>query len=97
MTNASNERLPFELGALAATTGAAQAAALAGVRLVDLLIRHLGADWGDVDQTDEAANTEALATGGRLLSSYHLPTGAEIWIITEADRTSTTVLLAAEY
>ncbi len=97
MANTSNERLPFELGALAATAGASQAAARADVRLVDLLIRHLGADWGDVDDNDQAANAEALATGGRLLSSYHLPTGADIWIITEADRASTTVLLASEY
>jgi hypothetical protein len=97
MASTNNDRLLFELGALAVTADAAQAAALAGVRLVDLLIRHLGADWGDLDDSDQAANTEALATGGRLLSSYHLATGADIWIITDADRASTTVLIASEY
>jgi hypothetical protein len=89
--------LAFELGALAATAGAAQAAATAGVRLVDMVLRHLGGDWGDLDDDDKAANARAVANGGRILSSYHLDTGEDIWVLTEADRSSTTVLLASEY
>ena len=89
--------LAFELGALTATAGAAQAAGAAGVRLVDLVLRHLGGDWGDIDQHDKATNNFAVTNGGRIVSSYHLDGGDDIWVITEADRTATTVLLASEY
>ena len=86
----------FELGALTATAGAAKAATAAGARLIDLVLRHLGRDWGDIDQHDKAANDSSVANGGRIVSSYHLD-GDDIWVITEADRTATTVLLASEY
>ena len=54
-------------------------------------------DWGDVDRADAAANDEALQLGERMLSAYRLPGGATICIITEADRSATTILLPSEY
>jgi len=57
--------------------------------------RHLQCDWGDV--TDKRANVQALQTGGRLLSAYHSSEGQEFWIITEADRSATTILLPEDY
>ncbi len=59
--------------------------------------RHMASDWGDVSAEDAAANEAALVTGERLLSVYVLPDGQRLWIITEADRTRTTVLLSDEY
>ena len=96
-TSTHHEKLPFELGELGAARGAVDAAAAAGVRLVDLLLRHMAGDWGDLDDHDQAANAHALAAGERLLSNYPLGTGTAIWIITEADRSATTLLLPAEY
>ena len=61
------------------------------------LSRHLNGDWGDVDETDKAANNRALRYGDRLLSAYHAPDGTRFWIITEADRSCTTVLLPDDY
>lgn len=59
--------------------------------------RHLSGDWGDVGLEDWNANDEALAFGARLLSAYELETQGRLWIITEADRSATTILLPAEY
>lgn len=66
----------------------------------DVLIalkRHHAGDWGDLCEADIASNENALAFGGRLLSVYHDPQGVKFWIITEADRSSTTVLLPGDY
>lgn len=64
--------------------------------IADSLSRHIKCDWGDVCLEDEEANNEAYNKGGRILSAY---TGSQdtIWIITEADRSSTTVLFPTEY
>jgi hypothetical protein len=59
--------------------------------------RHACGDWGDVDAEDAEANAEALECGSRLLSAYQLESGERLWIITEADRSSTTILLSGEY
>ena len=96
MADSPTSQLPFHLGDLCATLGAVDAADAAGIRLVDLVLRHLGCDWGDLSVADQAANTHALAHGGRLLSNYRVG-DTDIWIITEADRSATTVLLASEY
>jgi hypothetical protein len=61
-----------------------------------LLARHLRGDWGDLDDHDRAVNAAALRDGARLLSAYKTPRG-EVWIITEADRSATTLLLPDEY
>lgn len=61
------------------------------------LARHQRGDWGIVDGCDRRANDDALVAGERLLSAYRLSDGTKIWIITEADRSSTCLLLPEEY
>ena len=61
------------------------------------LTRHLKGDWGDLDAEDKAANNGALIRGGRLLSAYTNGALPKIWIITEADRSATTILFPEEY
>ena len=89
--------LLFPLGDLVATPGALSALEKNGVVPMRLISRHMKGDWGDVPPDDADANTDALRIGARLLSSYALPDGACIWIITEADRSATTLLLRDEY
>lgn len=85
------------LGRILATPAALDALQEAKLPADDYLQRHGNADWGDLDEEDGKANDRALEEGGRLLSSYRLPTGATLWIITEADRSSTTLLIPADY
>ena len=87
----------FPLGDLVATPGALSALEKNGVVPMRLISRHMKGEWGDVPPDDASANTDALRIGARLLSSYALPDGARIWIITEADRSATTLLLREEY
>ena len=61
------------------------------------LQRHLAGDWGEVDEHDRRENELSLIQGFRLLSAYTLNSGTKIWIITEADRSVTTLLLPEEY
>lgn len=87
----------FQPGQILATHGVMEAlegdASLAAL----LLTRHVSGDFGDVCEEDRNLNVEAVKLGGRVLSVYKLPHGPTIWIITEADRTSTTLLLPSEY
>lgn len=92
----------FPLGQTLATPGALDALADAygdnarhGTSA--LLWRHVEGDWGDVCPEDSKANADALKHGLRLLSAYTLPTGIRLWVITEADRSATTILTPAEY
>lgn len=68
-----------------------------------LVARHRSGDWGDVCKDDKIANDKALLSGARILSAYHLPVRVpgqapeKLWVITEADRSSTTILLPEEY
>lgn len=62
-----------------------------------LLMRHARGDWGDLCEEDQRANASALLYGSRLLSAYDLAPQQRLWIITEADRRSTTLLLPEEY
>lgn len=94
MTNFTNR---FALGQLVATPAAITAIRDAGCEPRSFLRRHLRCDWGDLCDEDKAANDEALETGARLLSSYRLSDQTVIWIITEADRSSTCILLPEEY
>jgi hypothetical protein len=59
--------------------------------------RHLSGDWGDLDALDKEANENALQFGGRLFSAYHDRKGIKFWVITETDRSITTVLLPDDY
>ena len=88
-------RLP--LGRLVATPGAIEAMTRAGEDPAQLLARHRSGDWGEVDAEDWAANGRAVIEGQRVLSSYLLPGGTKVWVITECDRSVTTILLPSEY
>ena len=88
---------PFPLGRVVATPGALEALEEAEQQPVEFLSRHARCDWGDVDDEDAKLNDEALVEGERILSAYMTRKGAKIWIITEADRSATTILLPSEY
>ena len=62
-----------------------------------LLMRHQAGDFGDICAEDRGLNAEAVRLGGRILSAYKLPAAGTLWVITEADRSSTTLLLPSEY
>jgi len=87
----------FPLGRLAATPGALQALEASGQCLKAFLVRHARGDWGDLCDADRQENARALRQGGRLMSTYTLKSGQTLWIITEADRSVTTLLLPLEY
>jgi hypothetical protein len=64
---------------------------------LDFLCRHLDGDWGELSPEDIAENELSLREGFRLLSAYSLRDGTRIWVITESDRSATTILLPDEY
>lgn len=85
----------FPLGDIYLT---ATAAAELELRIIILsLIRHGSGDWGDCCSEDKEANDVSLIEGSRLLSVYHDPNGVKFWIITEHDRSATTILLPEDY
>ncbi len=86
----------FKLGQVFATPGATDLLRSLALSPLHFLSRHAMGDWGQVDDHDREANRAALHDGSRLLSSYKLSQG-KLWIITEADRRSTTLLLPQEY
>ena len=87
----------FALGRVVATPGARQALRQASQSSYELLRRHASGDWGDVPPDDVRENELSVGQGFCIISSYRLLTAATIWIITEADRSATTLLLPAEY
>jgi len=87
----------FALGQIFATPGALDACQEAEVDPRAYLARHVTGDWGDLGEEDKAANDAALTSGARIFSAYTLPTAERLWIITEADRASTTILTPLEY
>ena len=87
----------FCLGRLVATPGALEALAQSGQSPAFFLKRHLRGDWGEVDSEDWQMNDQALVGGSRLLSAYTTLKGVRLWVITEADRSSTCVLRPEEY
>jgi hypothetical protein len=92
--SADKSKTRFQPGTIVTTVGAVHIAS--HEQIIKLLQRHLSGDWGDLDKHDAAANERALKWGERVLSSYTVG-GEKIWIITEADRSSTTVLTPDEY
>ena len=88
-------RKTFLLGQLCATPGALED--VHSEDRLNALIRHSQGDWGECGSDDWQANEEALETGSRLFSVYRDRTGTKFWIITEADRSTTTILLPSEY
>ena len=86
----------FPLGQCVITRGAVEVIDDAGMHPDDLLARHAGLDPGVLPAEDVATNRRALKHGGRIFSAYKVG-GADVWVITEADRASTTILLPEEY
>jgi hypothetical protein len=91
------ERRTFPLGQMTATPDALREFALSEESMLPYIFRHACGYWGDVDAEDAAANDEARENGERILSAYNLRSGTRIWIITEADRSSTCILLPEDY
>lgn len=86
----------FDLGHLLATTASLEHLELHRISPVELVERHLRGDWGDVCMGDRCLNDDALRDRSRLLSAYAIA-GLKLYVITEADRSHTTILLASEY
>jgi len=87
----------FSLGQVVATPGALAALQEAQDSSWPYLQRHSNGDWGEVNAEDAAENELSLRDGFRLLSAYTITSGIKIWIITERDRSATTILLPEEY
>jgi hypothetical protein len=97
-------RLPlrplFPLGQLLATPGAIDVMERTGIVPSDLYARHVTGDWGDIHPDDRGLNEEALRGGGRIFSVYGKQDGTvdnRLWVITEADRSATTILRPEDY
>lgn len=85
----------FPLGQTVITPGAL--AALKPEDTLTALSRHVRGDWGELDPEDQLENERSLKAGYRLLSAYRSQDGTRFWVITEADRSVTTILLPSEY
>lgn len=86
----------FRLGQMVATPQSITILAQDNTTPLDLIKRHVSGDWGDVCSEDAEANEAAVKDGDRILSVYHTTQG-KVYVITEWDRSATTVLLASEY
>jgi hypothetical protein len=103
MTDLKPSFKPFTLGSIVATPGALDA--LSQSRILECLIRHARGDWGQVCEEDAAENDLATYEGFRILSAYAIDPAQPcagfgdncVWVITEADRSVTTLLLPSEY
>lgn len=89
----------FDIGQTLITPGAAKAFESNPNELIACLRRHVSGDWGELDAHDKRANNDALNPDSpqRILSAYTLANGVKVWIITEWDRSVTTILLPEEY
>jgi len=91
------EQALFPLGQTVMTRGVAALVGEGKVNPTFLLVRHQSGDWGDLDEEDKHMNDLSLKEEGRIFSAYQLPNGIKIWVITEWDRSATTLLLPDEY
>jgi hypothetical protein len=96
-TNKQSTITRFALGRTFITPGAEEALQIAGQTAIEFLRRHMSGDWGELSDDDIKENEFSLANGFRLLSRYETAKGELLWIITEADRSATTILLPSEY
>ncbi|HKH76476.1 MAG TPA: hypothetical protein VKA51_05915 [Rubrobacteraceae bacterium] len=88
----------FPLGRIVATPGALEVLAATGTDPLALLARHQRGDWGEAPPEDARENELSVREGFRIISSYRVgEEGSKIWLITEADRSSTCILLPQEY
>lgn len=99
MLNNTRKLQPFTLGRLLMTANIQsliEESQLTNEFIFDSLKRHVHGDWGSLSEDDKLENENALKTGCRILSAYQC-NEIKIWIITEADRSATTVLLPSDY
>jgi hypothetical protein len=87
----------FPVGTVVSTPGALAALQEAGQNPRELLLRHQSGEWGEVPEEDKQENDFSVEHGLRILSAYTLSTDVMVWLITEADRSVSTVLLPSEY
>lgn len=92
-----SQKALFELGQVVATPGALEALEAAEQSAAIFLHRHLTGDWSELPAEDQAENQRAVANGTRVFSAFKLSTGQKLWVITEWDRSVTTLLLPSEY
>jgi hypothetical protein len=96
-TNKQSTITRFALGQTFITPGAEEALQIAEQTAIEFLRRHMSGDWGELSDEDVKENQLSLKKGFRLLSAYQTGKGQKLWIITEADRSATTILLPSEY
>jgi hypothetical protein len=87
----------FPLGEIGITPGALGRLVEHGLLPANLLIRHQSGDWGDLEEFDKHQNQFSIRAGLRILSSYLINNSEKVYVITEADRSSTTILMPEEY
>ncbi len=89
--------MKFPFGQIVATPGALEALEKAEQSPAEFLDRHVQGNWGELCNEDKKENDVSEQHGYRILSAYTTSTGEKIWIITEADRSATTILMPEEY
>lgn len=92
-----SKRGRFKLSSLLMTPGASDALLASYQVPPEFLLPHQHGDWGELDPEDRRENERALLHGGRVFSAYRTRTEARLWVITEWDRSATTLLLPEEY
>ncbi len=95
LSDTAPKKPKFSLGQLVSTPGALEA--LTHPEMMAALSRHVIGDWGELDSEDKNSNDQSITDSSRILSAYRNAGGTKFWIITEADRSVTTVLLPEEY
>ena len=95
MSGKATPTAKFRLGRIMSTPHALEV--LSQEDIFTAIARHQAGDWGDMDNDDRRENERSLARGSRLFSIYHSAKGVKFWIITEADRSKTTVLMPEDY
>ena len=93
----STQQARFPLGRMVATPGALEALAEAGQSAIEFIQRHQSGDWGCLSNEDKRENEFSVDKSLRIFSAYLTARGVKLWVITEADRSATTVLLPSEY
>ena len=97
LQNASVSLPLFPLGQVLATPGALVLLQSYQLTPLSFIQRHVVGDWGDICAEDQQVNADALQYGYRLMSVYAITPTEKLWVITEADRSCTTLLLPEEY
>jgi len=97
MTDCNRFLSKFPLGRVVATPGALTALEEANQNPFEFLARHQAGDWGELCEEDQKENEFSVQNGFRILSAYRTRNNVKLWVITEADRSSTCLLLSQEY